>query len=94
MPYIVRTSVVGDKKKVEFLPFGPAEIGRRERYSGEELRIGIMKDQELAAAASAGGAGVTEEAILDTQDVAQMRREKEKLWGALSEHYQHFGKIR
>lgn len=100
MPYIVEQETIGGRIKVEYLPPDPHEIAigyREDKREGESLRIGIMRDQELAASASIAAEQREEipEAIIDTEDIAQMRREKEQLWGKdLAEYYQSFGKRR
>lgn len=98
MPYIVKQDVIGGRSKVEYLPPDPHEISigyRQDKREGENLRIGIMRDQELAQSAAIGVEQrlVPEEAIIDVKDVAEMREEQVKLWGKdCAEHYQHFGK--
>lgn len=95
MPYIIRTSIVGDVRKVEYLPPGPAEVGKREEYpSGEHLRVKIMRDQDLAQSASKaadeaaippGVEGVTVEEIRELQA-------EDRGLGSFHAHYQQFRK--
>lgn len=97
MPYFVKQQVIGDRIKIEHLPLEPYQINigcREDKRDGENLRIGIMRDQELAQAATIAAderAEPEEREGVTVEEIRELQAEDRGL-GTFHSYYQQFRK--